>query len=104
MDKVDKKKIALDAEAITEWLGRDTGHEEAGYDAEGDIEEPEEQEPKLGLPQPKHEELRKFFDGLNIEQQLTKKRRENAMEDVDMAEELSKAVGPVTPKPMGGGY
>lgn len=89
------------AEDVATWLARETGHvpeaeegyegETGGYDAEKGA----------GLPNPKHEKLRRFFDGLHVQKTLDEKRRSEAISQVDEAEEMNKALRDAVP-PGGG--
>lgn len=95
-----KKSNETDAADIATWLARETGHPtgdeevatEGGYDESKGI----------GLPQAKHEEMRRFFDGLEVERALKEKRSASALEAVDEADEMNKALK--NSIPPGGGY
>lgn len=87
-------------EDIATWLARETGHTPVGDEGYGD-EETTEGPRKIGLPQDKHEKLRRFFDGLHIEKGLTEKRRAESLDAVDETDEMNKAlqksIQPTTP-------
>lgn len=88
-------------EDIAQWLARETGHtpeSDEGY-TEGEIEDGPR---KIGLPQDKHEKLRRFFDGMHVERALTEKRRAEALQEVDEAEAMNQALKGATPQ--GGAY
>lgn len=95
MDKTSAEDVAM-------WLGRETGHapeategydeEKKGYDAENGI----------GLPQGDHEKMRRFFDGLHVEKALTEKRRNEALDMVDEADQMNQDLKKIVPP--GGGY
>jgi len=77
-------------EDIASWLGRETGHTpEADEGYEGEVQTEDE---GFGLPNPKHEKLRRFFDGIDVEKQLTAKRRATALSQVDEAEKMNQAL------------
>lgn len=86
-------------EDVTTWLARETGHApeaDEGYEVDG-----EEPASSFGLPNPKHEKMRRFFDGLQVEKQLKAKRDEEALSMVDEAEEMNNALKGAI-KPTGG--
>lgn len=93
-----------DAEDVAKWLARETGHvpeADEGYEEET---EAEEETPRLGLPNKKHEQMRRFFDGLEIEKGLTAKRRAESMDAIDEADEMNKALkGSLPPTDSPGG-
>ena len=96
-----------DAEAVSQWLARETGHVPEADEGYEEGEETEAGEiPHLGLPNPKHEKMRRFFDGLEVEKGLTAKRRAESMEAIDEADEMNKALkGSIPPTtPPGGGF
>lgn len=74
-----------DPEAIAQWLAMETGHV-----ADGEAYEEEEEQPKL--PIARRANLRQFFDGIDVEKKLTERRRAKAMEPLDQADALMKAV------------
>jgi len=93
--------MKTDPEEIATWLARETGHApeaEGGYEGE----EVEEAPRKIGLPQDKHEKMRRFFDGLHVEKAMTEKRQADALSAVDEAEQMNEALKKATPP--GGGY
>lgn len=73
-----------DVEAIAEWLATETGHT-------GETET-EEEGPKQHLPTQRRENMRQFFDGIDLEKKMTERRRNKAMEPIEQADELMKAV------------
>lgn len=97
-------------EDVAKWLARETGHApeaEEGYSEEATEEGPR----KIGLPQDKHEKLRRFFDGLHVERSLQERRRAeslNAVDEADMMNQSLKAAIPQGPQapttPPGGGF
>lgn len=91
-------------EDIATWLARETGHAPVGDEGYGD-DEATEGPRKIGLPQDKHEKLRRFFDGLHVEKGLTEKRRAGALDAVDetekMNQSLQQAIQPPTPQAPG---
>lgn len=90
--------MKTDPEEIATWLARETGHApgtEEGYEEEG----AEEAAPRaIGLPQDKHEKMRRFFDGLHVEKAMTEKRRSDALTDMDEAEKMNEALKKATPE------
>lgn len=94
--------MKTDPEEIATWLARETGHApgtEEGYEDEETVEETPR---RFGLPQDKHEKMRRFFDGLHVEKAMTEKRQAEAMSAVDEAEQMNEALKGAIPP--GGGY
>lgn len=95
-------------EDVATWLARETGHApeaEEGYEGKGEAKGAPR---AIGLPQDKHEKMRRFFDGLHVEKALTEKRRGEAIDDLDEADKFNEALrtaAPQTPQsPQGGAY
>lgn len=81
---------------VASWLARETGHvPEDEETTEGTYSSEE----GIGLPNPKHEKLRRFFDGLNIEKGLTERRRADALSAIDETAEMNKALKGALPTP-----
>lgn len=90
-------------EDIADWLATETGHEaEEGYGEEDTEKEGEIGPRRLGLPQDKHEKMRRFFDGLHVEKALAEKRRNEPLQMMDEAEQMNEALKKATPE--AGGY
>ena len=93
---------------VAQWLARETGHTpgaEEGYSDES-VETEDDMPKGMGLPNAKHEKMRRFFDGLHVEKSLTEKRRADALGAVDEADQMNQALkGAISPQtPPGGGY
>lgn len=97
-------------EDVAKWLATETGHNpeaDEGYEDEKTEEGPR----AIGLPQDKHEKMRRFFDGLHVEKALTEKRRAESVDALDETDEFNKALMKAAPQPgqpgqtpPGGGY
>lgn len=81
------KGKASDAEAIAEWLGRETGHTPEADEGYGD-------QPVLDMPTKRRADLGQFFDGLHVQKEMQARRRDEAVTALDEADELRKAIAP----------
>ena len=95
-----------DAADVAQWLARETGHVPEADEGYGEGEASYDADKGVGLPNKNHERMRRFFDGLNVEQAMTERRRMDAMMDIDEAEMQKQALRGAIPEqtPPGGGY
>jgi len=105
VDKNTSSSTATSAEDVATWLARETGHSPSsneGYaapDTSASSDTAASDQQGYGLPNKNHEKLRRFFDGLHIQNAMNAKRKADALNNMDETQQMNDALKQALPQP-----